>query len=219
MHPLFSQAHARLLTPTCTGVGERSHLLGPHVDLEVHIEDMAQVLEYEDLSDIVLIAHSYGGMVGTGLADRLPGRIRQLIYVDAILPESGESALDLLPDGQRTGILQATREKGFGWLIPPAPLPTDTPPHDRELAARRRGPQPLGTFTTPLDLKGRAAEIPAAYIRCMDTGPVDSFALSAARARQRKGWQFHELAASHNPHITVADAFTELIFSIAAPHA
>lgn len=121
MHPLFSQAHARLLTPTCTGVGERSHLLGPHVDLEVHIEDMAQVLEYEDLSDIVLIAHSYGGMVGTGLADRLPGRIRQLIYVDALLPESGESALDLLPDGQPP----RTRRAGARSVSPAAASPAN----------------------------------------------------------------------------------------------
>ena len=219
VHPLFTRAQARLLTPTCTGLGERSHLLGLHVDLGLHIKDMAQVIENEDLSDIVLIAHSYGVIVATGLADRLPDRIKHFIYLDALLPESGESALDLLPSAQRVGIMQAVHEKGFGWLIPPSPLPSDTPLRDRELAISRRGPQPLRTFTESLELRGHAEHIPTTYVYCTDAGPIDSFGLSAARAKRRRGWHFQELAASHNPHITIPKAFAALIFSIASDRA
>ena len=146
-------------------------------------------------------------------------RIKQLIYVDALLPESGESALDLLPSAQRVGIMQAVHEKGFGWLIPPSPLPSDTPLRDRELAISRRGPQPLRTFTESLELRGHAEHIPTTYVYCTDAGPIDSFGLSAARAKRRRGWHFQELAASHNPHITIPKAFAALIFSIASDRA
>ncbi|WP_232346515.1 alpha/beta fold hydrolase [Cupriavidus sp. USMAA2-4] len=77
-------------------LGERAHLLNPGIDLNTHIEDIVQVIEHEDLSDVVLVGHSYGGMVATGVAARVANRIRRLIYVDALLPEPGECALDLL---------------------------------------------------------------------------------------------------------------------------
>ena len=117
MHPLMQAAAHRLVTPTCTGLGERVHLTNPSIDLETHIEDVLNVMKYEDLRDIVLLGHSYGGMVATGVADRARDRVSQLIYLDAFVPEDGQSLLDLNePARQRIQELAKT-----GWRVPPSP--------------------------------------------------------------------------------------------------
>ena len=134
-HPLMAKWGHRLLTPTCTGLGERGHLISPWVGLSTHIEDVCRVLEFEDLRDIVLVGHSYGGMVVTGVLDKMPERIRHLVYLDALLPESGEAALDVLPAEHGRAIDKLVETQGYGWLIPPPPLPPDTPAWDVELAA------------------------------------------------------------------------------------
>ena len=95
MHPLMQAAGHRLVTPTYTGLGERAHLANASIDLNSHIEDMLNVIKYEDLRDIVLIGHSYGGMVATGVADRARDKVAQLIYIDAFVPQDGQSLLDL----------------------------------------------------------------------------------------------------------------------------
>jgi pimeloyl-ACP methyl ester carboxylesterase len=95
MHPLMNKAGHRLVTPIYTGLGERAHLTHPGIDLETHIADMLGVIKYEDLRDIVLIGHSYGGMVATGVADRARDKVRELIYLDAFVPQDGQSLLDL----------------------------------------------------------------------------------------------------------------------------
>src|SRR4030081_945027 len=95
MHPLMSAAGHRLVTPTYAGLGERAHLANPSIDLETHIEDMLNVIKYEDLRDIVLVGHSYGGMVATGVADRARDRVTQLISMRAFVRDDGQSLLDL----------------------------------------------------------------------------------------------------------------------------
>src|SRR5262245_40465445 len=78
-------------TPTLTGLGERSHLVGPNVDLDLHIRDVCELLHYEDLRDVILVGHSYGGMVITGVADRAADRVARLVYLDAATPVNGQS--------------------------------------------------------------------------------------------------------------------------------
>ena len=104
--PLLRAAGYPVFTPTLTGLGERSHLISPSVDLTMHIEDIAAVLEYEDLHDVVLVGHSYGGMVITGVAEREGNRLSQLVYLDAFLPEDGKSIKDYAK-------LNPTREDGW----------------------------------------------------------------------------------------------------------
>src|SRR5712692_535526 len=127
MHPLMAAAGHRLITPTYTGVGEREHLANPSIDLEMHIHDILNVIKYEDLRDIMLIGHSYGGMVATGVADRARDRIAQLIYLDAFVPKDGQCAFDLQTAETRNRIRELARTAGEGWRIPPNPLPPDTP--------------------------------------------------------------------------------------------
>ncbi|MBV9253581.1 MAG: alpha/beta fold hydrolase, partial [Actinobacteria bacterium] len=95
--PLLRAAGHEVFTPTLTGLGERSHLGHPDVGLATHVGDVAQVLWYEDLSNVVLVGHSYGGLVIGGVADQAPGRLKHLVYLDAFVPEHGRSMLDLGP--------------------------------------------------------------------------------------------------------------------------
>jgi pimeloyl-ACP methyl ester carboxylesterase len=95
MHPLAQAAGYRLVTPTYTGLGERAHLANPSIDLDIHIQDVLNVIRYDDLEDIMLLGHSYGGMVATGVSDRARDQVTHLIYLDAFAPRNGESLLDI----------------------------------------------------------------------------------------------------------------------------
>src|SRR5262245_33383250 len=97
VRPLLRARGHDLVTPTLTGLGERSHLARPDIGLALHIEDIAAVLEFEDLRDIILLGHSYGGMVVTGVANRMPERIAKLVYLDAFVPGNGDCVFSLLP--------------------------------------------------------------------------------------------------------------------------
>src|SRR5215210_6214703 len=93
--PLLQQVGHTVYTPSLTGLGERTHLASPQVNLSSHIEDVSSAIWYEDLTDIILVGHSYGGMVVTGVADRMPERIAHLVYLDAFVPASGQSLFDM----------------------------------------------------------------------------------------------------------------------------
>src|SRR4029077_3608842 len=95
--PVLRAAGHAVYAPTLTGLGERSHLLGPHVDLAMHIADIVNVLVYEDLRHVILAGHSYGGMVITGVADRALDRVGHLVFLDALQPRDGEAMADLVP--------------------------------------------------------------------------------------------------------------------------
>ncbi len=189
---LEGDSHA-VYTPTLTGYGERSHLASPAINLDTHIQDAVNVLEYEDLNQVVLVGHSYGGMVITGVADRVPRRLRQLVYLDAFVPRDGETVLDLAaPDelgldppslGQR---LRAQARAG-AWQLPP---PEGEP---------RRSPVLVNTATQPIRLTAAVASLPRAFIRCTgrNRGPSADFNVSAERARTEPGWKYYELAAGH----------------------
>src|SRR6478736_3621992 len=104
-----------VFTPTLTGIGERSHLLTPQVNLDTHIDDVVNLIKWEELSDVVLCGHSYGGCVISGVVDRIPERIRAVVYLDAFILENGQSLHDTLPAAQRDLQLDLTRRLGDGW--------------------------------------------------------------------------------------------------------
>ena len=116
--PLLRARGHEVFTPTLTGLGERSHLAKRDIGLETHIQDVVNVLEYEDLSRVILVANSSGGVVITGVADRLPERIARLVYVDAFVPEDGQSLLDIIPPERRPVMESLVRTEGQGWLLP-----------------------------------------------------------------------------------------------------
>lgn len=214
MRPLMRAAGHELWTPSLTGLGERVHLATPDVDLSLHIEDILQVLFHEDLRDVHLIGHSYGGMVATGVADRAPERLAQVIYLDAFVPQSGESVFDLSGAGRQRAI-EAAKAAGEGWRIPPNPLPPDTAADDVEWMLPRRHMQPIKAFEERLTLSGAGASLPRTYIYCTRPGPGDVFRQFADRFRSEPGWRYLELDASHNPHITMPEEFSRLLDRLA----
>src|SRR5205085_6029248 len=138
MRPLMRTAGHEFWTPTYTGLGERAHLARPEVDLDMHIQDVVAVLESEELNDVYLIGHSYGGMVATGVADRARARIKHLIYLDAFAPQDGQSAFDLQPPEQVAQRRAAARKDGDGWRLATGPMPPDTSAEDIAWATPRR---------------------------------------------------------------------------------
>src|SRR5215470_424618 len=149
MHPLMAAAGHRLITPTYTGLGEREHLANPSIDLETHVQDMLGVIKYERLEQFILIGHSYGGMVATAVADRVPDRISRLIYLDAFVPRNGEALIDLAPP-EAAQRMRAAAKAGDGWRVPPNPIPADTPEEDAQWIEALRIAHPLKTLETPV---------------------------------------------------------------------
>jgi pimeloyl-ACP methyl ester carboxylesterase len=210
MRPRLAAHGIDLWTPTYTGVGERSHLARPDIDLDTHIADIVAVMEYEDLSDVTILAHSYGGMVGTGVCDRVPERVRAIIYLDAFVPSHGQSLVDLVGEAGAAD-MAARAAAGDGWQVAPNPPPPDTSPEDIEWVTPRRGPQPYLTFTQPITLEADTGHIARSYIYCQRCAPGDVFRQFSDRAAADPQWQQREIDASHNPHITCPDELTELI--------
>jgi pimeloyl-ACP methyl ester carboxylesterase len=213
MHPLMQAAGHRLVTPSYTGLGERVHLANPSIDLDTHIEDILNVIKYEDLRDIVLIGHSYGGMVATGVADRARDRVAQLIYLDAFVPEDGQSLLDLNEsDRQRMQELV----KDGGWRVPPRPISPDTAEADIEWLNARRVDMPVKCFDTKLKLRGGKLTLPRSYIYATRITPADTFGQFAKRTKKEAGWRYFEIDASHSPNVTAPEALMALLEKIVA---
>jgi pimeloyl-ACP methyl ester carboxylesterase len=205
VRPLLRAAGHEVVTPCLTGLGERAHLAQPSTNLDTHIRDVEAVLHFEDLHDVVLVGHSYGGMVITGLADRGCDRLAQLVYLDADVPLDGQSELDMLFDDERGPWLEAARTRGDGWLIPP-PFPDPLPPGltpEVVWTISRMVPQPLATFTQPVQLRSPASALPPrTFILCTQGKEEEPPRPYASRVSAAPDWRLVELAASHVAHVT-----------------
>jgi pimeloyl-ACP methyl ester carboxylesterase len=216
VRPLLRARGHEIFTPTYTGLGERAHQAAPGITLSAHVEDVLGVLTYEDLRDVVLVGHSYGGMVATVLADRAPERLRHVVYLDAFVPCHGQSLFDLLPADARERMREGARAQGEGWRIPPNPVPADTSAADVAWIMPRRVMQPLAAFEEPARLTGAGARLPRTYVYCTRTAPGDVFRPFAERAQREPGWRYLELDASHSPNVTAPQALAILLHEIAA---
>jgi len=218
VRPLLRAAGHEVVTPSLTGLGERSHLATPATDLDTYITDVSAVLHYEDLGDVVLVGHSYGGMVVTGVADRAPERIRRLVYLDADVPQDGESELDLVPAEERARYENAAQTRGDGWRVPPPlpdPLPPGLPP-EAVWVVTRMAAQPLATMTQPLQLTGPASDLPRTYIYCTEGKEGQPPPPFLDRVRADPSWQFAELAADHVAHVSAPEKLTATLLDLAA---
>ncbi len=213
MRPLFRQAGHEFFSPTYTGLGERAHLARPEIDLSTHVQDVLGTIEAEDLTGVVLLGHSYGGMVATGVADQAPERIARIVYIDAFAPKNGQSLFDLLGSKGEAYMRAGAAKDGDGWKLPLNPMPPDTSPEDSAWAVPKRRPQPIRTFEEKIRLS--AAKVPPrAYIYAKKNGPGDVFRQFAERAKTEPGWTHHEIDASHNPHITCPEVLMRLLTQI-----
>ena len=192
------------------------HLASPAVDLDTHIRDVVGVLEMEDLRDIVLIGHSYGGMVATGVADRARERIAQLVYLDAFVPQDGQSLFDLQPAAARDQMRELARTSGEGWRLPPNPMPPDTAEADVAWATPRRFRNRSRLSSRPCVSRETCRRRRAATSIAGAAGRTTCFGNFCCSAQRESGWRHFELDASHNPHITAPQALLELLQEIAA---
>jgi pimeloyl-ACP methyl ester carboxylesterase len=223
--PLLRAAGHEVFAPTLTGLGERAHLASPDVGLETHVQDVVSMLEYEDLSGVVLVGHSYGGLVITGAAHQAPGRLAHLVYLDAFIPEDGQSMLDLGPPERRETMGKRVREEGDGWRLPSLqPMPWEqfvrevylvTDEAEVAWLAARLGPHPFKTMTDPVRATNpAAASLPRTYIRCLRY-PNPAFDRHAEEV-QRPGsnWRFHALPTSHDAMVTMPRELADLLLAI-----
>lgn len=213
---LRAQGH-QVTHPTQTGLGERRHLISNGLTLSVFIDDVVNHLVYEDLSDVVLVGHSFGGLAISGAAERVPERIRQLVYLDSLILQPGQTPYGVLPPEviaqRRQGCMVVDGVRG---LAPP-PASAFGVGDDHPLAAWVQShltPQPESLYDSPLPIKGPVGNgLPRTYIAC--TAPViPAVASSQAWAKQQPGWRWMELATGHDAMITAPQALADLLMRI-----
>lgn len=204
---------------TLTGVGERAHLLRPDLRLRDHIADVLGLIDAEELGDdLVLVGHSYGGLVMTGVADALLARglkPRHLVYVDAVTPHPGESwSSQHAPETVRAR-LEAAAQRPGGAMPPPDAAVFGLDGADRDWVNRRQTPQPAGVYQDRLDFDAaRIATLPRTFIDC--TAPaLPTIAVMRERVRREPGWQVLELATGHDPMISAPEALVALLLDCA----
>jgi pimeloyl-ACP methyl ester carboxylesterase len=221
---LRKQGHA-VLTPTLTGLGERSHLIRPDIGLDTHIIDVANVLKHEELRDVVIVGDSSSGAVVTGVSDRVPEHISLVVYLDAFVPEDGQSVFDLVAPERRQAFENMVETEGDGWRVPrfaPPPWPTIvrdmwgvTDKDDAQWLVERLAPTPVGHFRDPVRRTNPAAQkLRRAYIRCLQF-PNPRFDRHAEMAQRSANWRYHALTAPHHAAFTVPDKVAEVFRELA----
>jgi pimeloyl-ACP methyl ester carboxylesterase len=233
--PLLRAAGHEVYAPTLTGCGERAHLNRGDIGLDTHVRDVVGTLVCEELAEVILVGHSYGGNVITGVADRAPDRLAQLVYLDANVPRDGESLVDLM--GQEPQIFRERAAlRGAQWrhrnpALPELPA-AEAPPTaegltpwvarglltaaERDWLLRHFGPHPAQTYLDPVRLRHPAAlALPRAYIYCTLTG--GPFATFAARAKVEPGWRYRELVSGHAAQVMAPRALADLLLGLRSP--
>ncbi|HEY7031450.1 MAG TPA: alpha/beta hydrolase [Thermomicrobiales bacterium] len=223
--PLLRARGHDVYATTATGLGDRAHLADPAIDLDLFVTDVVNVLVYEDLTDVTLVGWSFGGMTITGVAERVPERLAQLVYFDAAVPADGETGYDAEGYGPE-GIAadradaEAAGMPGFQvvgryaeWIRALIPDPVD-----QAWLFARLEPQPLATCTQPLRLGNpAAAAIPRAFVFCTDgkgDAAEDPTVRDAATARSDPGWRYREIAANHLAPVNAPRALAEALLSL-----
>ena len=181
--PILRRRGHEVFTPTLTGLGERIHLAHPDVDHQTHITDVVNMIAYEDLEEIVLVGWSYGGMVVSGVLDRVPERLRRVIYLDAEVPRDGESEFDVAGQDFRSEMEQSAQRSGDGWKTSLGSAEEieaffrgwipDTGARQWFVTKLAATPQPIKTFSQAIRLGNPAADsVPRTFIRCPVDGSV-----------------------------------------------
>jgi len=210
---LHSEGH-EVYAPSLTGLGDRSHLLTPAVDLHTHVRDIVDLMEFEDLTEVVLVGHSYGGMVIAGVADLVPKRISKLVYLDAVTPKDGQSLSDIVGPELMTMFREISEDQGDEWCLP---CPTDwtfgIAEPDLSWAKRRMTPQPMATLVQKVRfLNPEALALPKSFIWCAIS---EGKRQESLRDEFSPGWSFYEIEAEHDAMITNPRELAEVLLGLA----
>lgn len=218
-HKLRAGGH-NVYAPSNTGLAERSHLLSSSITLETFVKDIAGVIEAEELSDVVLVGHSFGGIPISGAAELVASRIKHLVYLDSLVVQPGKSAFDGLPAEVVAARRKAAQDTSGGLSLPIPPLAAFadlgiTQKADVAWLKRRFTPHPLGTYETPLVVKNPIGNgLPRTYIACTNPvfGPANP---SKTWVRQQAGWNWIEMPTGHLPMVTAPDLLAEMLTNVA----
>jgi pimeloyl-ACP methyl ester carboxylesterase len=213
--PLLRVTGHEVFTPTLTGLGERAHLVNPNIDLQTHIQDVVNVLEYEDLRKVILVGHSYGGMVITGVTEKAADRLAHVVYLDAFVPQHGQALVDLVAPQFREGVQQQAQTAGG--LLPPFPVEQYGvfAESDVRWVGPKLVPHPFKTLTTPVQLTSPAAAVlPRTYIYCNNPA-MGFFEMFAERTRTETSWRYRELATGHDAMVTMPRELVSLLLEVA----
>jgi len=204
----------KVFTPTLTGLGDRSHLLQPGIDLSTHVTDVVNLIKWERLSGIVLCGHSYGGMVISGVAEQAADKIASLVFLDAFVPDNGDAVVDL------TGplvlkALRAAQEKGDPG-IPPRPAEAfGVNPADRAWVDGKCVVQPIATFTEPIRLTGARERIgKKAYIRAASYANP-GFDKALDRLKGAAAWRTYGVPCGHDVMVDMPERLAEILIEVA----
>lgn len=210
VRPLLQAEGHEVFAPTLTGLADRSHLLAPEINLETHIDDVANLFEWEDLSNVVLCGHSYAGSIITGVADRIPERIAALVYLDAFVLEDGQCIHDTLPEEHRELQLQGAAA-GDGWRIPPIPAEVfNVNADDRDWVDQQCTPQPVATFQQPIRLSGKGEAVENVTYILTTEHPRSPFPPFFEKAKAR-GWKTLTIATGHDASIDDPEGVTKIL--------
>nr|WP_083466420.1 alpha/beta hydrolase [Kibdelosporangium sp. MJ126-NF4]CEL15644.1 salicylate esterase [Kibdelosporangium sp. MJ126-NF4]CTQ90317.1 salicylate esterase [Kibdelosporangium sp. MJ126-NF4] len=219
--PLLESAGHRVHAPSLTGYGDKADLLSPEVGLGTHVDDVVDLITDEDLTDVVLVGHSYAGLVISSVANRVPDRIGQLVYLDAMVPLDGETAVDVQPVTQR--LIDLAASSGSGWRIPPLPeqpppfgLFGVTDPADIAWLRTMLSDQPVRCLQQPVRLDNPAANaIPRTHIHCVGARP-EGITRRPVPAVQPNGSaaRVWELPTGHDCMITMPAELSELLLKL-----
>ena len=209
-----------VFTPTLTGLGERRHLMSANLTINTFVADITNLIETEDLSEVRLVGHSFGGAIISGVADRMPDRLKRLVYIDGVTPLAGQSLFEMMPERDRSARMAALAQLPDGHVQVPAPTAKHFGVDNADQAAwvdRRLTPHPTGGYTSPVVLHNPIANgVAAAYIRC--TAPV--FPINdpcAAFAASQPDWQYREIATGHDAMISAPEELAHLLLSLETP--
>lgn len=210
---ILRDAGHRAFTPTLTGLGERSHLLHPDIDVELHVSDVVNVIRSEELRGIVLAGHSYGGMVISGVAERLDeGVIASIVYLDALYTDDGECMADTSPGFDEV----------VGTTNPIPPFPASFFGYDGEIAARvdrLSTPHPRKTLFTPLRLTGARERIPRKTYVYATEGGLPGFAQMYERLRADASWRTETISCQHHMMLDLPADTAEVLLRAAGVRA
>lgn len=225
LHELAAQGH-RAHAVTLTGVGERMHLMSPLITLETHIGDVVNAIEAEELDRVVLAVHSYAGMLGTAVADRMPQRLRHLVYVDAVVPKPGESWSSTQASATREARIAAAQASPDYSFPPPDPSVYGLQGEQHAWVKRRQTPHPGHTYTAPLQFDpARVASVARTFIDC-NAPALPTIDVARARVRDQEFWEgawrggagaaVAELATGHDPMVSAPQALVQLLLQAGA---
>ena len=217
--PLLEEAGNSVYAPSLPGMAERADELTPEVGLTTHVDDVVELLDSEDLQDVTLVGHSYAGAVITGVAELRPERIARLVYLDAFMPDDGESVMDMEPEASREAFEQVVREQGDGWRVVAQEEYLErwgvTDPEDRAWVWPRLTDQPYLSCTEKVSAPGHVArQLPRTFVDL--TSPKNAGLLPSTERARSEGVEMLEIATGHDAMVTEPERLAAMLAGIAA---